>query len=399
MMHAYPGPDGITGESLNKLAQNLQDEMNGEQAVLIYGAYRDGKLLGSLRLHEFVMNLRGAKIRVGGIAGVCVHLLHKKEKVSRDMLSFALKHFHSQGIHMLSLYPFQTGFYKKMGFGYGAMKHQFRMKPDAFPKGPTKENVEYLAIEDKAEVLACYEQLSQTRSGMFMREEADFNGMFQFGSTVAGVRHNGEIKGYLSFRFKRVHPQYARKYNLNVEQFVYQTPEALSELCTFLNSQSDQVDQVIIDTQDEDFHYIFHDPINGRHDSFETTALESSVTAVGAMFRVLDAKGMLTKLAGGRFGSEVCKLKIIVQDNFFEPGHNEVIVHFIQGRISGLEDEGEYDVAMTIPIAEFSSLIMGAVGFRSLFNYGLASLSDSSYTSLIHRLFAVELKPRNDTNF
>ena len=154
-----------------------------------------------------------------------------------------------------------------------------------------------------------------------------------------------------------------------------------------------------MNTQDEDFHYIFLDPMNGRNDSFETTALETSVTAAGAMYRVLDIKELLYELTASEFGSETCRLRINVQDNFFESGRNGVVVHFNQGRITALKDEGEYDVAINISIAEFSSLIMGAVGFRSLINYGLASLSDLTYTSLVHRLFAVDLKPRNDTNF
>ena len=399
MMHAYPGLEGITEDSISKLAQNLRDELSKESTEMIYGAYRGSKLLGAIRLHQFTMTLRAVPVRIGGIAGVCVHLLHKKEKVSRDLLSFALKTFHSWGIQLVSLYPFQTGFYKKMGFGYGAMKHQYRLKPDAFPKEATKINVTYLSIEDRADMLACYRYFSQSRTGMLERQEADFNEMFQHGNSVVGVRHNGEITGYLSFGFRRPNPQYYQKYDLFVEQFVYRTPDALAELCSFLNSQSDQVQQIVLNTQDEDFHYLFLDPMNGRFDSFETAALETTVTAVGAMYRVLDVKKLLAELQACQFGPETCRLKIIVHDNFFESEHGETVIHFKNGMIMDLQDDGEYDVAMTIRISEFSSLIVGAVGFRSLFDYGLVKLSNLSYMSLIHRLFAVQHKPRNDLNF
>ena len=64
-----------------------------------------------------------------------------------------------------------------------------------------------------------------------------------------------------------------------------------------------------------------------------------------------------------------------------------------------LPDDDGYDVAVQMDVAEFSSLLMGAVNFRSLYKYGLADLSDPGYVGVLDRIFAVEDKPMCTTSF
>jgi len=398
LVKAYPSPNGDTEESIAKLAQHLRNDLDKADPIRFYGAFRNGKLLGAVKLYEFIMNFRSVKVRLGGIAGVCVHFLHKKEKVARDLLAFALNDFHAKGIHVASLYPFQTEFYKKMGFGYGTMKHQFRIKPNAFPRGTSKRNIDYLTEADRQDVLACYRRYFEATTGMFERREADLDSMFSFGNTAVGVRQNGEITGHIVFHFKQVIAEYSQKYNLVVSDLIFNTPEALSELCTFLHSQSDQIHQVIITAQDENFFYLFDDPTNGKIDSFETAALESCVTAVGCMYRVLDVRGIFSELSACDFGGVTCKLKITISDDFYESNDGSTIVHFYNGRVHAAEDES-FDVAISLNVANFSSLLVGAVRFNSLYNYGLVKLSDPLYREKVDRLFSTDRYPRSDTFF
>jgi predicted acetyltransferase len=58
-----------------------------------------------------------------------------------------------------------------------------------------------------------------------------------------------------------------------------------------------------------------------------------------------------------------------------------------------------YPVAVEMEIAEFSSLLVGTVGFSSLYRYGLARISDERYVKAIDRAFAVEGKPICMTQF
>ena len=47
----------------------------------MFGLFEDGQMRGIMRWYDFTMNFFGAQTLVGGIGGVAVDLLHKKEKV------------------------------------------------------------------------------------------------------------------------------------------------------------------------------------------------------------------------------------------------------------------------------------------------------------------------------
>ena len=54
---------------------------------------------------------------------------------------------------------------------------------------------------------------------------------------------------------------------------------------------------------------------------------------------------------------------------------------------------------MALDVASFSSLITGAVDFKSLYRYGLADISASRYVDTINKLFLTEEKPICTTPF
>lgn len=58
-----------------------------------------------------------------------------------------------------------------------------------------------------------------------------------------------------------------------------------------------------------------------------------------------------------------------------------------------------YGCAVALDVAEFSSLLMGAVGFRSLYDFGLATISDPAYVATVDRIFAADRKPICTTAF
>jgi len=99
------------------------------------------------------MNLLSTKIPAGGIGFVGVHLLHKKEKVAKEILTYFIDHYKNLGASMALLYPFRPDFYKKMGFGFGTSMNQYKVKPSNLPKGNSKANISF-AKEDEANYIA-----------------------------------------------------------------------------------------------------------------------------------------------------------------------------------------------------------------------------------------------------
>ncbi len=115
-----------------KLKKNMITA-RGFEAVQCYGAYEDRKLLGGLRLFDFPGMLFSQKILYGGGGFLAVDLLHKKEKIARDLVLFTIRHFRKKKSPIAVLYPFRPDFYRKMGFGYGAKINEYSVRPSDLP--------------------------------------------------------------------------------------------------------------------------------------------------------------------------------------------------------------------------------------------------------------------------
>jgi predicted acetyltransferase len=91
-------------------------------------------------------------------------------------------------------------------------------------------------------------------------------------------------------------------------------------------------------------------------------------------------------------------VKISIKDTLL-PSNNGSTIILIQNGKSILAGNDRYEVEITLDISDFSSLIMGAIDFRTLFNFGLAEISDENYLDKIHRIFYTEQKPVCITDF
>ncbi|XJS51965.1 sterol carrier protein domain-containing protein [Tissierella carlieri] len=164
------------------------------------------------------------------------------------------------------------------------------------------------------------------------------------------------------------------------------------ELMTFLNSQSDQINNVIFNIQDENFRFILEDPRNDSSNILTPVYHESSMQGTGIMYRVIDLKGIINELRNHNFNNERCKLKITIRDNFIPDNDGSIIVDFNNG-FPTIVDNKEYDVEINLDIADFSSLITCTVNFKSLYKYGRALISDESYLKKVNNIFASDEKP------
>jgi predicted acetyltransferase len=295
------------------------------------------------------------------------------------------------------LYPFRPDFYKQMGFGYGTKLCQYRVTPAAFRRA-SKAHLRPLTVADAAGLHACYSREVTRTHGMCERMPREFERLFDNPARrLIGYEEGSELHGYLAFTFQRVRPDHWLHNDLVIQELVYDTPAALTELVTYLNTQSDQVNRVIVNTPDDTWHHLLHDP---RNDSGNVVHLyhESNTQGVGLMYRVIDVPRLFAQLQAHRFGTATLALEVVLQDSFFPPNHHRTLVRFTQG-VAAVQASGAPDVTMTLDVAEFSSLLMGAVTFADLYRYGLVTVSHNSYVEPLDRLFHVPQKPRCLTHF
>ncbi len=148
------------------------------------------------------MKLLSTKTVGGGVGLVAVDLLHKKEKVCKELITYFLKHYRKKGISIALLYPFRPDFYKKMGFGYGTKVNQYRIKPESLPKGDSKKNTRFLDEDDREALLECYNRLMDRTSGMIEKSDFALQRIFDQKNRIVAYEKDGKVRGYIIFTFQ-----------------------------------------------------------------------------------------------------------------------------------------------------------------------------------------------------
>lgn len=390
-LQAYPGMKVVTEEEREEFRKRMIKFNHEDPTATFYGLFRDDQLLGIQCFYDFTMTFLGTSIPAGGVGQIAVHLAHKKEHVAKEMIHFFLRHFRKQGTPLVALYPFRPDFYKQMGFGYGPKMNSYRIKPASLPRGPSKTHVRTLADADRKAVVDCYQRFAARTHGMMAKEEREVKRMFETQEHhLVGYERDGQIQGYFVYVWKQSE-QFVTN-DIQIKEFVYETPEALSELLTFLQTQADQVRLILLETQDEYLHFLLLDPRNDSGRMFNTVHHESNTQGVGLMFRVIDVLGTLDRLSERNFSGETCTLELTIEDSFLPENANSTLLRFQDGRLDG-PDSLAYDVSVHLDISDFTSVLMGVVDFHSLVRYGLATISDEDYVDKLNRIFAVQQKP------
>lgn len=396
--NAYPGMNILTPEDKKRTIATLEKSGNF-RTVNFYGLYREKKLIGVMALYDFIMNLFTNIIRIGGIGLVAVDLLHKKEKVCKDMVYFFLDLYKKKRACITALYPFRPDFYRKMGFGMGSKVTQYTIKPQDLMSTRVKKHLRYMKWQDRKELEKCYNRFVKQRHGMLSaRPNKWIRTLKAPGVYTIGYKKTNKILGYIIFTFKKVQESNWIKNDIVIREFIYENKDAFNELISFLYSQYDQVNRIIYTTHDENFHYLLHDPRDGTDNILVPLAHQTNTQGIGIMYRVIDIKQLFRILKKHNFNDQTCNVKINVRDSFYKINDGSIILHIINGKINSMNKKN-FGVEIWLDIADFSSLIMGAVDFQSLYEYGLARVSSARYVKLVNRLFMTEQKPMSTTQF
>ncbi|MFW9992245.1 MAG: enhanced intracellular survival protein Eis [Candidatus Odinarchaeota archaeon] len=395
---AYPAffLENFSDERKQKMKENFTLIQEKVPAIDIHGLYRDDQLVGGMFFYDYVMNMFSIKVKTAGVGQIAVDLLHKKEHICKEMMAHFLRHYRGKGVFMTILYPFRADFYKKMGYGYSTKMNRYYFKPDSLKRGDSKRNVHYLQKEDLEPLLDCHSRYVDRTHGMTERKARE---MMRFlanpNVNMVGCKNgDGSISGYVAFKFVKAKADNFIFNDIEILELIYDNSEALSELCTFLHTQADQVNRIIYCTQDESIHFLLTDARNGTNNLLgdHHVSQETNTQGRGLMYRVTDTENLFKHLSEHDFGQQTCKLKLSVTDTFLQENSNPLVIHFEKGKAT-LKKEDEHEVEITMDVSEFSSMVMGVISFKKLYQYGLAEISDSSYLEIVNRIFLVGEKP------
>ena len=387
LANAYPGYD-LTEEKKDKLKKRWAQVNNDVATMNWYGYFHEGKLLGGMIFFEYIMTLFSNGVKVGGVGNICVDLLHKKEHIAKKMMQFFHKYYYEQGYCLTALYPFRPDFYTQMGYGMGKKMNQYSFEPRNAPKR-TKNHVSYLNSSDIDQLKDCFNRYASNTHGMIVRDKRNIQRLLN-NYKLAGYKINGKIQGYIAFNFKKL-DNFIRN-DIIIDEFIYETREAFTELLAFIHTQNDQINRIFFNTQDDHFHYVLTDPRSGG-EGFFLTSQESNLQGVGIMYRVINIQELFNVLKQHNFGSQTMKLKLTITDSFLPENDGSLIVSFTEGEAKVIDVADSFDVEIQMNIANFSSMIMGVIPFIKVYDYGLAEISDLTYLETVNRLFLTETPP------
>ncbi len=393
---AYPGqvPDNFTEDMKRQKKEDWIKTNNENTIVNFYGCFQEDKLLGGMILYDFEMNLFSKyMVKCGGIGEMCVDLLHKKEHVAKDLMIFAHNHYYDREYCLTCLYPFAPDFYTKMGYGLGNKMNQYCFEPIALQQ-TTKMNVSYLSMDDIEAISECFNRYVTTTHGTILRgEDSDAFKQMLVRMKVIGYWENEILMGYLAFRMKRVEGGSWLQYNIHIMEFIYDSPEAFLGLLTFLATQQDQIHRILYNTHDHYFHHFLKEPRSRGNENIFHIFQESNIQGVGIMYRLIDTLKFFTLLSDHNFGNQSIKLKLTIIDTFLPENNVQLIIHFQKGKPKVISAGEEYDVEISIDIARFSSLVMGAISLKKLYEYGLVQITDKTYLDNLDDLFRTKESP------
>lgn len=393
--NAYPVMDWHTREAREAQAERIRQRLDAP-TVRWYGLFQGDALLGGMRLHDFQMTCFETPLLVGGVGMVAVDLAHKKEHVARDLMSFYLCHYRQRGAPLAILYPFRPDFYHAMGFGYGVKMNSYRVAPEALPARGDRTQARFLRDEDRASVVSLHNAVAARTHGMIaLAPDVAPHYLAQPEWRLVGwYGPDGALRGYLAFAFELPdsHSNFVLQ-DIVVHELIYADSVALLGLLAFLRAQRDQARAILFDILSDGFHYLLADPRNGSQRLTPHVYHESNTQGVGLMYRLLDVRRFFEALPDHRFGAETLTLRLTLRDSFMPEQDGSLVVRFEQGAARVEPDAAPADVELRLAVGDASALLMGCVSLRSLYDFGLAEVSDASAVSQLDALFRSERPP------
>ncbi|GAC1583392.1 MAG: hypothetical protein NVS3B28_02740 [Candidatus Velthaea sp.] len=380
--------------------EKIRTILAAEPTLHYVGAYRGGELAGGMLLRDFMMRVRGAECRTGGLGLVAVDFAHKRRGVARDIVTGYLEWYARRGASLGALYPFRPSFYRKLGFGYGTKLDQYRVRPDALPDGGSRDDVRALNPGDAEAALTAYHRMQFETNGLLRRSLPTMQRMLADADVRAygDIRADGRVRGYVMFTVALGRDGTQNTNEIVITEIVYEDPTALAALLAFLRVQGDQFGVVVVNTQDADFHVALDDPRNGSNRSLAFPAWhESNTQGVGIMYRIIDLAATLDQLGTARFGTLDARVGVRLTDPLLAANDGTFTLAFERGALALASDAGA-DLELTIGVADFSALLMGSLRLHSLVRFGRATLSEPAELATLDAAFATD-PPQCKTRF
>lgn len=238
----------------------------------------------------------GQELPAVGISTVAVSPDHRGQGVAHQMLASELNQLRSQQIPLAMLYPFQHGFYRKLGWAWVGRVHQYTLSPHYLPLYPERQQIQAFDVVQSHQWLPdVYLRSAQRHNGWLKRQDWQWENRLKptAGREIFGYMQGDKCLGYviLSYQHLSNHPQ--PPLGIVVEEWVALNGDAYRGLLGFLASLREQVATVTWNTYPEDpFPHLVQEQRGGPRDvssrNFFGFTHRFGEIGAGLMWRLVD---------------------------------------------------------------------------------------------------------------
>jgi predicted acetyltransferase len=189
-----------------------------------------------------------------GIAGVAVAPHRRGQQIARMLLHHALEDARSQQIPLVMLYPFQQGFYRRLGWAWVGRSQQYRISTHHLPLYRERKDIfPYDPDRQESAIKAIYQTASQRYNGWLRRKDWHWKKRLKpaTGQEIYCYGDDGGFSGYVILEFANINPP-QNVLAIVVQEWVALTVEAYRGILGFLAALRDQVSTVVWNTHTDD---------------------------------------------------------------------------------------------------------------------------------------------------
>ena len=210
-----------------------------------------------------------------------------------------------------------------------------------------------------------------------------------------GYYADGQLKGYAAYRFESdsdSNSNYTQN-RLSVEELVYEDGAVLRALLGALKLQEDLAQTVILRTGEEDFHHLLDDPQDISKNYIDYGFLQTNVSAIGTMFKLVDGETFVEKTAYRPFPSGELTAVFRYRDEM-AGCEKQLRIAFAAGRwAAATAADSAADVTVTCRQGDLASLLMGSCELEAMLRLGAASADNDAKARELARLLHYGQKP------
>lgn len=429
-LNSYPAYKSLDAECRQHYREKHQLELREDREVQTVGLFEDGILIATMKLVSFSMNFFGKMQPACGLMALEVHPLHKKKGAALEMVRYFEAYAKENGALLTLLLPFKIGFYRQMGYGFAGKLYEYHLPTAVLPKmeDRARQHLRLMQPEDFDEALACYNHFAARNHGMVKKFEEEVRGSQDDiqvrrigyyadaaaanactdGAAVADGacraceaaqadtdRRDGQprLRGYVAYRFESASETNYTQNRLSVEELIYDSGEVLRALLGALKMQEDLAQTVILRTGEENFHHLLSDPQDISKNYIDFGFLQTNVSAVGTMFKIVEPEAFIQKTDYRVFPSGSLTAEFCYFDEM-RYAEQKIRIRFAEGRWSfteagrtagedeknaaGVKDletvEEPVDITVHCSQGEFTSLLMGSADLGALVRLGAVSV-------------------------